>query len=139
MSDPECQLEPLRAALEALDELVKAEAAALKNRNYGELETLAERKRACCQQLRALEPVLRSIEQLGLADGAPRVDPLHSSVLSLARRVRDSNAVNGKVILRLQQSTLDLLGILGGSEFAPLYGATGQQTSEVPNAPIARA
>ncbi|MEM9623825.1 MAG: flagellar export chaperone FlgN [Pseudomonadota bacterium] len=114
--------------LHQLSQLLDDERDALSRHDTDALAALLEAKMVVLKQLQdpAFGPALA--EQISITPAAERaeLEARHSSALVLARQVRDSNLVNGKVLHRSQKSVSDLLNILSGKSLDGLYGTSGQ-------------
>ena len=131
---PETQ--SLETRVSALTELfshlldcLENERSALRARSLNNLHDATEAKsRACASIESALgtlgAPLAELIEEVDAASRI-RLDVLHRQVRELAREAKDSNAVNGRIIHRSQQSVRDLISILGDNHQDELYGEQG--------------
>ena len=130
----------LDAAFVALTVQLKAENAALTDKSFEELGSVCRAKLDCCHTIRDLESALGEVPlaQQVSESGDPKLEQAHSLLLAHAREAQDYNAVNGKIIQRAQQSTLELLQLIGGRDMAPLYGESGHTTATTDGAPIAQ-
>ncbi len=132
---------PLRHTLEALvDQFTRLkqtladEGDALSHRDPDALLNAAGEKHACAVQIGQLEEQLAR-DSRGtplralLADCEPSereiLEPLHTSLMTLAWECRHYNAVNGKVIHRSRQSVAELARILSGTDADSTYTARG--------------
>lgn len=144
----EIQLEEhLRALCElssALADLLETEREALVERDLEALRRVTEDKLRLCagmdRQLQKMGPEPLS-QRLGALPESSRakLEPLHRTLLTEAARSRDSNAVNGKIIRRSQQSVRELLNLMSGTDTDLLYGEHGQARAKGQGAAIARA
>ena len=127
-----------------LCELLQRERRALIGRDHQQLQQILDDKRDVCADIdrysQALGPVPLP-EQLESCSGQERteLDRLHTSLLELADRAQEYNAVNGKIVRRSQQSVRDLIHIISGMDAEVLYGHQGQTMASAQGTAIARA
>ncbi len=114
--------------LAKLAELLDKEREALRLHQVEQLAAITAEKQAACESL-AAEAFSATLPELIKAapDGVrEQLELRHTSALTLAQQVRDSNLVNGKILHRSQKSISDLLNILSGKPLDGLYGTSGQ-------------
>ncbi|MCP5181149.1 MAG: flagellar export chaperone FlgN [Pseudomonadales bacterium] len=113
---------------ELLDQL-ETERSALRCRDLGALRDAIDGKATTCSRIERffddLPAPLPDLVEGVTGDIRGKLDTLHDKLRELAREAKDSNAVNGKIIHRSQQSARDLIGILGDSQHHVLYGEHG--------------
>lgn len=140
----EAQIRALRELSAALAELLEKEQRALIDRDLDGLHRITDEKLQICGQMERVlqemgpEPLTERLAALPEASRA-KLEPLHRSLLAEAARSRDSNAVNGKIIRRSQQSVRELLNLMSGTDTDLLYGEHGQARAKGQGAAIARA
>lgn len=125
----ETRLEALTARFQELLSCLELERSALRRRDLLNLHDATEAKARVCADIESSlsgfrEPIPDLLEGLQTAD-RKRLDSLHTTLRELAREAQDSNAVNGKIIHRSQQSVRDLIAILGDTHRDVLYGEQG--------------
>lgn len=127
-----------------LVELLNAEKDALIDRDLEALTQLTHNKQQLCaqieQQLHEMgpEPLSQRIAVLSETERR-RLEPLHRTLVELARQTQDYNAVNGKIVRRSQQSVRELLNLMSGTDNGPLYGQQGHALGSAQGTAIARA
>jgi flagellar biosynthesis/type III secretory pathway chaperone len=125
----------LQASLVELEALLEIERQALKARDLALLQSNTEAKEAVVNELKQL-----ATRAAADRSTLPQGELLHKSMLDLARQVRDSNLVNGKILHRSQQSVREAINVLSGKTLDGLYGHSGQPTADVDaNQEIAKA
>ena len=102
---------------------------ALRSRSLETLQGATEAKSRTCASIESAltglgAPLGELIEEVDAASRT-RLDALHKHLRELAREAKDSNAVNGRIIHRSQQSVRDLISILGDNHQDELYGEQG--------------
>jgi len=127
-------LEALIQQFTLLKQTLADESDALDRRDPDALLAAAGAKHACAVQIGQLEDQLaRELGGTRLRELIPRlganerdiVEPLHTSLTTLAWQCRHYNAVNGKVIHRSRQSVAELARILSGTDADSTYTARG--------------
>lgn len=127
-------LEALIQQFTLLKQTLADESDALDRRDPDALLAAAGAKQACAVQIGQLEDQLaRELGGTRLREMIPRlganeraiVEPLHTSLTTLAWQCRHYNAVNGKVIHRSRQSVAELARILSGTDADSTYTARG--------------
>lgn len=119
-----------------LIELLTQEREALVAHDGLNLETCSAKKLLVCrqidQQLKDSPQLAQMIGQAGNTDevSSAQFDPHHILLAQLARKARDYNLVNGKILHRSQQSVREILGIMSGQSIDGLYGQSGQQNAK---------
>lgn len=129
---------------EALCEILLTERAALTQRDPSALAEALDKKTELC----------RHIEHRGLALGdepltaqlAARaeserevLEPLHKNLVTATETAQEYNAVNGKIVMRSQQSVRELIHLISGMDAELLYGEQGQTLATAQGTAIARA
>jgi len=121
-------------AFARLKGILSNESDALVRRDAEALLATAGDKQDCADAIGRLEDRLRAAldgaalhDALKQAPAAERaiLEPLHTSLTTLARECRHYNAVNGKVIHRSRQSVAELARILSGTDADSTYTARG--------------
>lgn len=136
MTNPDIDVESVSTRIIALigqfQELLSCleqERSSLRRRELISLHDATEAKARVCANIESAmtafgEPIPDLIARAAKADRS-RLDALHNTLRDLAREAQDSNAVNGKIIHRSQQSVRDLISILGDTHRDVLYGEQG--------------
>ncbi len=128
--DVATQVADLQSALHELVLEIATERDSLASRDADQLAASTERKTHLLEQVNQLTSQLPAPlpELIARAEGEQRskLEAHHTSLINLAEQARDSNAVNGKIIARSQQSARELLAMMTASESPGLYGASGQ-------------
>ncbi len=125
------QLDQVGTLLATLAEALDAERQALAGHNSIALGTATQSKQQILDQLEPLASRLvapqtsASIAALPAVSKA-KVETHHKAVMTAARHAKDSNAVNGKIVTRSQQSLLELVHFMTGNTTAPTYSERGQ-------------
>jgi flagellar biosynthesis/type III secretory pathway chaperone len=122
----------IQTLIEQFQELLSCleqERLALRRRDLTSLHAASEAKARVCAVIEAAlgrfgEPLPDLIAAFH-GEESKRLDVLHGNLRELAREAQDSNAVNGKIIHRSQQSVRDLIAILGDTHRDVLYGEQG--------------
>lgn len=125
----ETRLEALVARFQELLSCLELERSALRRRDLLNLHDATEAKARLCADIESSlgafrDPIPDLLDRLPASD-RKRLDKLHTTLRELAREAQDSNAVNGKIIHRSQQSVRDLIAILGDTHRDVLYGEQG--------------
>lgn len=137
------RIEQIHGSLLALGTLLERERNAVEQRDLELLSEVAAQKATLCEGLSdalAGPSIEETIARLAPSERAKLEDD-HKKLLTLARKTKDSNSVNGKVLARSQQSTRELLTILSGRTLEGLYGTSGRTdlSGEASTHEIARA
>lgn len=126
----EDQVVSLLETLRALLNEIGTERECLAQRDADLLAASTERKTLLIetvnQQTAELPAPLPDLIARATGDQRAKLEAHHSSLIELAEQARDSNAVNGKIIARSQQSARELLAMMTDSESSGIYGASGQ-------------
>ena len=137
-------LKALIGSSDSLCKLLLQEREALISRDSQLLQQIIDAKRDVCSCIEAdtrrLGPTPLP-EQIEAADSvhAQELDVLHKSLLALADKAQEYNAVNGKIVHRSQQSVRDLIHLISGMDAELLYGNQGQTMASAQGTAIARA
>ena len=137
--DARTWLEALIEHLNAFNQLLDKEQKALIARDTSALDTLATAKQTQCDHIQSLcdgasapheqsfnlQAVSQLIEQLP-DDARSECEPLHTRAVELAKLAKDSNTVNGMILRRTQQSTIEVLNLINGRQLHGLYGTSGE-------------
>lgn len=135
-------------SLELLN-VLQSERRALIDRALPKLEAITVEKGTLCRAIDAAAaelgplPLRHQIAELAQPHRA-RLAAAHERLLELAGDVQKSNAVNGKIVHRSQQSVRELMRLMSGTETDALYSAQGYQAQRpslagAPGTAIARA
>ena len=133
-NEPKQTLQLLIDQFAHLRDVLSNEADALERRDADALLAAAGAKQDCAIAINRLEDRLSAALQgislrdlLKNASPAERqnLEPLHTSLTTLAWECRHYNAVNGKVIHRSRQSVAELARILSGTDADSTYTARG--------------
>jgi flagellar biosynthesis/type III secretory pathway chaperone len=123
------RIEYLSTQFQELLNCLERERTALRRRDLESLHDATEAKARTCAGIEAalctLEAPLPDLIDRVDSPAHEKLDALHTNLRELAREAQDSNAVNGKIIHRSQQSVRDLIGILGDTHRDVLYGEQG--------------
>ncbi|MEM7101088.1 MAG: flagellar export chaperone FlgN [Pseudomonadota bacterium] len=129
MTDVQQALEALDDLLDRLSACLEAERMALKIRKNKELGDLSEKKLDLVNAIAKfdLAALKASVEALPSDRHQIRksCEQHHTLVVQKAKSIRDYNLVNGLIVRRTQQSTVELLRILSGKPRNGLYGTSG--------------
>ncbi len=125
----ETRVTALTELFSQLLDCLEGERSALRARSLNNLHDATEAKARACASiesaLAALGAPLAELIEKAEAPSRTRLDALHRQLRELAREAKDSNAVNGRIIHRSQQSVRDLISILGDNHQDELYGEQG--------------
>ncbi len=141
-------LEQLIEQFALLKQVLADESDALERRDPDALLRAAGTKHECAVQIGRLEDQMsRSLNGKSLRSALAHLDqaerdklePLHTSLTTLAWACRHYNAVNGKVIHRSRQSVAELARILSGTNADSTYTARGTQRAYSDGLPITHA
>lgn len=129
-TDIEQQVSRLLGALQELLSEIATERDCLANRDADQLADSTRRKALLIEQVNQrtaeLPAPLPELVAKATGDQRRKLEAHHTSLIELAEQAKDSNAVNGKIIARSQQSARELLAMMTASETAGLYGSSGQ-------------
>jgi flagellar biosynthesis/type III secretory pathway chaperone len=125
----ETRITALTELFSQLLDCLEEERGALRTRSLTALHAATEAKSLACAGIESAltglgAPLVELIEKVDAASRT-RLDALHRQLRELAREAKDSNAVNGRIIHRSQQSVRDLINILGDNHQDELYGEHG--------------
>jgi len=125
----ETRVNALTELFSHLLDCLESERTALRARSLDSLHDATETKARACASIEsalgALGAPLAELIEAVEPTSRTRLDALHRQVRELAREAKDSNAVNGRIIHRSQQSVRDLISILGDNHQDELYGEQG--------------
>jgi flagellar biosynthesis/type III secretory pathway chaperone len=131
-----------------LKDVLSSESDALEHRDPDALLSAASAKQDCATAINGLETRLSvALNGISLRDllkhASPaereNLEPLHTSLTTLAWECRHYNAVNGKVIHRSRQSVAELARILSGADADSTYTARGTTRAFGDGMPITHA
>ncbi|MCR9278803.1 MAG: flagellar protein FlgN [Pseudomonadaceae bacterium] len=127
--DIETHVSQLTHALEELLAQIAIERDCLARRDAVQLASSTERKAHLIDRVNqitaALPAPLPTLIDNSSGPQRAKLEADHNSLIELAEQARDSNAVNGKIIARSQQSARELLAMMTASESNGLYGSSG--------------
>ena len=143
--DIEQRLDQAAALIDELQASLDAEREALSQAQAGPLEAATQRKRSALDNLEPKAEFLAagSTKQAIAELPAPIrqiLDARHSAIMTAAHNAKESNAVNGKILARSQQSLLELVQLMAGVTAGTTYSDRGQVASAGgPSTPRAQA
>lgn len=141
----EQRLELAANLIEELQASLDAERIALTQAKPEPLELATQRKRKALDNIEPQAEFLasNSTKQAIAALPAPSrqiLDARHNAIMTAAHNAKESNAVNGKILARSQQSLLELVQLMAGVTAETTYSDRGQVASAGgPSAPRAQA
>jgi len=121
-------------AFASLKDILSNESDALERRDPDALIAAAAAKQTSAESIGRMEErlshalngvALRDYLRHAAAAEREKLEPLHTSLTTLAWECRHYNAVNGKVIHRSRQSVAELARILSGTDADSTYTARG--------------
>ena len=120
--------------IQALQGALEAEREALTQALPEPLELATQAKRKVLDALEPLVAFLVSTETKKSIARQPspmakKLDARHSAVMAAAHNAKESNAVNGKILARSQQSLLELVQLMAGVTAGTTYSDRGQVAS----------
>ncbi len=134
----------LTGLTQQLCEVLETERAALIARDQASLKDALEAKKTLCTETEGVmarlgdTPLAEQIAAYG-AEASAELETLHSSLRLATERAQECNAVNGKIVMRSQQSVRELIHLVSGMDTELLYGEQGQTTAKAQGTAIARA